>query len=288
MNWTPIAGDVVSPEGPAARADGALALVSRWTGRVLLVSPGGPVEEIVQTGGKPQSVAWTGAGRLLLADARNRALQEIDTASRTIRSVSDTVGGEPFLGPNDLAIGADGIVYLTDPGLSLDAPGRILRIDPATGHASVLASGLSFPNGITISDDGRWLVVAESFAHRILRFELRDGGRSLGPPDTLHRFVDHLPDGIAYDSAGNLLVALFGGGTIEVVAPNGQISASIDTGGRHPTNCVFGGPDFRTLFVTEDDRMTVLSASWPVPGQRRFSRSWVGARATTPPDRGGA
>lgn len=273
INWTKIACDVVSPEGPAARSDGALALVSRWTGRILLVFPGGRVEEVAQTGGKPQSVAWTQSGRLLLADARNLALQEIDPASGELRGVADTVDGRAFLGPNDLVISDNDIVYLTDPGLSLDTPGQILRIDPSTGQVSMLASGLRFPNGITISADGRWLVVAESAAHRILRFELSDNGNSVGPPETVHQFSDHFPDGIAFDSAGNLLVALFGNGTLEVVSPDGRIAASIEVGGRYPTNCVFGGSDFCSLFLTEDDQQAVLSATWPVPGQCRFSRS---------------
>ena len=177
-----------------------------------------------------------------------------------------------FLGPNDLVV-ADSVVYLTDPGLGMDAAGRILRIEIESGHTSVLAEGYRFPNGITISADGRFLMVAESVTHRVLQFELLDSGRRLGSPDVFCQFADHHPDGIAFDAEGNLLVTQCGGGTLEVVSPRGDVIASIPTGGKNCTNCVFGGEDFQTLYLTEDDQQALLATRWHVPGQRRFSRS---------------
>ena len=161
---------------------------------------------------------------------------------------------------------------MTDPGLNMGGPGRILRIEIDSGRADILADGYRFPNGITISEDARHLMVAESMTHRVLRFELLDDGQ-LGPAEVFCQFSDHHPDGIAFDAEGNLLVTLCGNGTLEVVSPNGKIIASIPTGGSHCTNCVFGGADFQTLYLTEDKQEALLSTRWSVPGQRRFSRS---------------
>ena len=272
ISWRIAAAGIVAPEGPAVDRAGNVFLVSRWTGRVVKVDSTGQVSDLVHTGGKPQSVALLESGDLLLADAENHALQRI-TPTGALTTVADTVRGEPFLGPNDLVIGADGVVYLTDPGLDLEGPGQILRIEIDTGRTTVLAEGHRFPNGITISDDGRFLLVAESMTHRILRFELLDQGRRLGPPETLHQFPDFHPDGIAFDADGNLLVTLCGGGTLEVLSPEGEIIASLPTGGSNCTNCVFGGADFQTLYLTEDKQEALLCARWPVPGQRRYSRS---------------
>ena len=251
---------------------GDVYLVSRWTGRILLVTPQGEVVDVVATGGKPQAVAFAASGELLLADARNHALQTI-SSDGTLRLVANEVYGHPFLGPNDLVVADHGCVYMTDPGLDLEAPGRVLRIDTHTGHATELAHGLHFPNGITMTADGRHLMVAESVRHRILRFELRDAGTLLGPAVVFCAFASDYPDGIAFDADGNLLVTLHGGGTLEVVSPEGNVIASIKTGGKGCTNCVFGGEDFQTLYLTEDDQQALLSARWPVPGQTRFSRS---------------
>jgi sugar lactone lactonase YvrE len=57
--------------------------------------------------------------------------------------------------------------------LSGDATGRLLRYDPSTGNATVLASGLAFPNGVALSADRTHLVVAETTSCRLLRHWLR-------------------------------------------------------------------------------------------------------------------
>lgn len=57
--------------------------------------------------------------------------------------------------------------------LTGDATGRLLRYDPSTGATAVLASGLSFPNGVALSADGTHLVVAETSRCRLLRHWLR-------------------------------------------------------------------------------------------------------------------
>lgn len=284
VSWKIIATGIVSPEGPAVDLSGNVFLVSRWTGRVVKVDPQGQVTEVVQTGGKPQSVALLETGELLLADARNHALHKI-SPSGSLSTVAETVSGGRFLGPNDLVIADGRIVYLTDPGLDMEAAGRILRIELATGRTDILADGYRFPNGITISADGRWLYVAESVTHRVLRFELRDAGKRLGPAELFYQLADHHPDGIAFDSDGNLLVTICGGGMLDVVSPRGQLVASIPTGGADCTNIVFGGDDFRTLYLTEDKQEALLATRWPVPGQRRYSRSQPVSSSPDPSER---
>ncbi|MBM3970997.1 MAG: SMP-30/gluconolactonase/LRE family protein [Planctomycetes bacterium] len=287
VSWKIVATGIVSPEGPAADLSGNVFLVSRWTGRVVKVDPQGQVTEVVPTGGKPQSVALLETGELLLADAKNHALHKISPAG-SLSTVAETIGGQRFIGPNDLVIADGRIVYLTDPGLDMQGPGRILRIELDTGRTDLLADGFRFPNGITISADGRWLYVAESVTHRVLRFELLDDGKRLGPAELFYQFADHHPDGIAFDADGNLLVTLCGGGTLDIVSPDRQLVASIPTGGTDCTNIVFGGADFRTLYLTEDKQEALLATRWPVPGQRRYSRSQPASSSLDPSERQGS
>jgi gluconolactonase len=214
---------------------------------------------------------------LLIADAAKRALLK-SSLDGTGTVVSDSADDEALLGPNDLVIGPENTVYLTDPGLDLDGVGRILRIDLNEQQTQVVANGLRFPNGIVLSADARSLFVAESKAHCIRRYTVVDGGRKLADGEIFHQFNEFLPDGLALDSAGHLIVALHGGGVLAVLDADGRLSSLITTHGLHPTNCVFGGPNFQTLYVTEDDNQSLLAMQWPRPGQREFSRSMSSAR----------
>jgi gluconolactonase len=200
----------------------------------------------------------------------NGALERI-TALGERSTVATAAAGEPFLGPNDLVVAGDR-VYMTDPGLDLEGSGRIVSIELPSGTAHIVADGLRFPNGITMSAAGDALWVAESTSHRILRFSLSSAGE-VGAAEVFYEFADHHPDGIAFDADGNLLVTLCGAGMLHVLDPLADLIDSIPTGGLNCTNCVFGGPAFDTLFLTEDFQEAVLSMQWPVPGQKQYSRS---------------
>lgn len=41
--------------------------------------------------------------------------------------------------------------------------------------------------------------------------------------------------------------------------------------GHHTTNVAYGGADRRTLYITESETGTILTAPMPVPGRRMFS-----------------
>jgi gluconolactonase len=269
--FTIVASGIRSPEGPAADRMGNVFLVSRWTGLVIMVDAAGQVRELVNTRGKPQSVAMLESGDLLVADAIKRALYRI-TQHGQISTIADHVDGTPLLGPNDLVVGPKNVVYMTDPGVKMEAVGRVVRVDLENRRVTVLADDLLFPNGITLSEDGHFLYVAESTRHRVWRYPLLDC-RRLGCRELFHQFDDHYPDGMAFDAVGNLLVTLHGAGTLMVLSPSGALLESIFTGGAGCTNCVFGGSDFQTLYVTEDDQQALLRMRWPHPGQSLFSRS---------------
>ena len=82
------------------------------------------------------------------------------------------------------------------------------------------------------------------------------------------------PDGMALDAEGNLAVAHVGLGTVWLFSALGEPIRRIRTPqGILATNCAFGGPDGRTLYVTESQSGTVLKARLDVPGQRLFSHS---------------
>lgn len=66
--------------------------------------------------------------------------------------------------------------------------GRLLRYDPATGSTHVLARHLMFANGVALSPDQDFVVVAESFRMRLQRYNIK--GPKAG---TLEQFGPILP-----------------------------------------------------------------------------------------------
>jgi gluconolactonase len=69
----------------------------------------------------------------------------------------------------------------------------------------------------------------------------------LSEPRTLVDVAD--PDGMAVDRAGNLYIASYNAGTVEVFGPDGEHFGSIDLPGT-TSNCAFGDADSRTLYIT--------------------------------------
>ena len=80
------------------------------------------------------------------------------------------------------------------------------------------------------------------------------------------------PDGLAADADGNILVCHVGFGAIWVFSPTGEPLYRINScKGAVITNCAYGGPDNRTLYITESSSGCVLTAELPTPGRVLFS-----------------
>ena len=61
---------------------------------------------------------------------------------------------------------------------TFDRSGRLLKYDPLTKKASVLYRGLAFPNGVALSQNNSFILVAESTRRRILKFNLKSEGKT--------------------------------------------------------------------------------------------------------------
>src|SRR5438132_506200 len=81
-------------------------------------------------------------------------------------------------------------------------------------------------------------------------FTIQQGG-SLGPKKLLKNFEDFGFDGMRCDIDGNLYITRHGKGTVVVLSTDGKIQQEIDVLGKMPSNLCFGGPDGRTVYVTE-------------------------------------
>ena len=66
----------------------------------------------------------------------------------------------------------------------------------------------------------------------------------------------------AVDSAGDLWVAIYGGGQINRYSPDGVLREVLTVPARQSTCCAFAGPGLNRLYVTTGDSYTDVAEDW--------------------------
>jgi gluconolactonase len=277
-----VAEDLRFPEGPAFDRAGNLYVVEIQGGQVSRIAPDGGTSVFAKTGGGPNGAAFGPDGALYVCNnggfptpGREREPGRVERIAPdgTVRVLIREIEGTPLTSPNDLAFDAEGNFYFTDPVWGSDLrsapPGSVCWSD-LRGRAKRLHTGLAFPNGIGVTGDGKRLVVCESLTFKLHAFDILEPGR-LGPPRELAFLGEGaIPDGFAFDEAGNILCCGFQSGKIHVFDPEGKRIGEIPFEDPRLTNVCFGGPGRRTLYVTESGLGRVVRVDWERPGMRLF------------------
>jgi gluconolactonase len=259
-----------SPEGPAFDRAGNLFFVNWLTSSIVKLTPEGEAGEFYNTGGIPAGLAFHPDGSLYVADEGEQihGILRITPAAEASIMVSE-YQGKPLNGANDLIFDRHGALYFSDPwGSSADNPiGGFYRLQP-DGRLEQIDIGLAFPNGVALTADGTAVILAETYRNRLLRYRINADG-SLGARE--HWADTRLPpgpDGMAFAANGDLYVAHYGGGCVDVFDPAGAQIDQIAVPGAKATNVAFGGADGRTLVITEVETASVYRVRLDVAGQR--------------------
>jgi gluconolactonase len=258
-------------EGPSFDRDGHLWCTDIPHGRIFRIDPAGRWELVTQYEGEPNGLKIHRDGRILLADRAN-GVMVMDPAERVVRPFFTRPFAERFRGPNDLFLGPDGTIYLTDPGRSHlgDPTGRVWRIAPDGSEATPLIDCAPTPNGLVLDHDGRHLLVGVTRGNAVWRCPT--GG---GQVELFIQLSGGLgPDGLALDEAGNTAVVHARNGIVWLFSPDGVPLLRIDScTGKSVTNVAYGGPDRRDLFILEASTGSVMRARLEVPGRTLFSHA---------------
>src|SRR5262249_15055035 len=139
-------------------------------------------------------------------------------ADGTITVVAEMFQGKRLPSPNDLVMRSDGSIYFTTPSRDLgpnDAPVAVYRVSPESGTISLIAEGLTVPNGLAFSPDEGILYVVDSAARSVVAFDLLPNGNRANQSSRV--FADLSgpepggPDGMKVDTGGNVYVGGAGG-----------------------------------------------------------------------------
>ena len=250
-------------EGPACDAAGNIYAVNYEKQQTIgRVTPAGEAAVYLTLPGKSvgNGIRFDRAGTMYIADYAGHNVLRVDPATKEVTVFAHE---SSMSQPNDLAIGPDGVLWASDPAWG-KGTGRIWRIDRA-GKVTLAADEMGTTNGIEVSPDGSTLYVNESVQRNIWAFSIAKDG-SLGDKRLVKQFEDHGFDGMRCDVDGNLYVTRYGKGTVVKLTPAGEILQEIDVLGARPSNLCFGGPDGRTVYVTEVEHQRLVQFRVDRPG----------------------
>ncbi|MFT7621933.1 MAG: sugar lactone lactonase YvrE [Myxococcota bacterium] len=194
--------------------------------RLIMGAPGGLME--VDASGKTAFVPLTGqsivrgwgvavdgSGDLWTVDSGAQLLLRIDGAGE-VHLVADKAGEAPWVGVNDVEVGPQDRIYISDPCL-----GRLSRWDPAAGemdaHDDFDLATEGGPNGMTFDADGNLYVSTENTVvlcdhpgvaefdtplGNLYKIPVTDAG--FGAHELIEAGVGVFGDGLTFDADGNL------------------------------------------------------------------------------------
>lgn len=205
------AKQLIGPEAITPEPDGAL-LAGLKDGRIVRLRVGSDEPQVLaDTHGRPLALARHPDGRLIICDA-NAGLLALDVQGE-LQTLATGHGNVPFRFVDDLAITKDGVVYFTDASarhgidaftrdlLEHQTTGRLLRYVPETKELTEVADGFSFANGVALSGDESFLVVAETGTYRLWRVWL--SGERAGKKELFTDSLPGFPDNVRWSPTRN-------------------------------------------------------------------------------------
>jgi sugar lactone lactonase YvrE len=261
----------------------------------------GSVERYTMNGTLPNGLAFDRNGDLLIANFGTDAIERMsrDGASSTLFTHLD---GEPLGKTNFVLSDSRGRIWFTvttrlqpwTRSVNEKAPDGYVGLIDEHG-IRIVADGFVGTNEIRFDEREEWLYVVESNARRISRLRARPDGsltdrEVYGPAD-----LGGIPDGFAFDKAGNLWITLVNADRLIALTPERDVlillddgdPAKVDVWDEHfragtmtpailgsargtlapmMASVTFGGPDLRTVYLGSLMGTTIPSFRSPVPG----------------------
>jgi gluconolactonase len=256
------------PEDLAFDSEGVL-----WAGgelgQVYRIPERGQVETVTNVGGFCLGLAFSAADELYICNAKLACVIKVQKNGKS-KLFADSAQGHKLKLPNYGVFDSSGNLFVSDSGEWTKSSGCIVRFD-SRGRGKVFLDGPQpFPNGLALSADERFLFVAQSHTDEVLQVEIRKDG-SAGERQVYATGLERVPDGLAFDVAGNLYVSCYASDNIYQVSPRREVKlVAYDRAGTtlaRPTNIAFGGLEGDELYVANLGRWHISRAKLGIKGQ---------------------
>ena len=237
---------------------------SDWSaGEVLAVDLAGRSEVIARVRSLPLCTAWLPDGHLVIVSSPDGRLlrREPDGSLVTYADL-----GRP--GWNDIVVDGRGHAYVNGAGFNPMAgeefrPGSV-HLVTADGAVRQVADDIAFPNGMAVTADNSTLIVADSYRHQLVGFDIgADGG--LSGRRVWADLGDGTPDGICTDAQDAVWYADVPNRRCVRVAAGGIMLQTVDLD-RGGFACALGGPEGTTLFIVAAEWRGMTESEMVLPG----------------------
>jgi sugar lactone lactonase YvrE len=247
---------------------------SDWTaGEVLAVDLAGHSEVIARVASLPLCSAFLPDGRLVIVSSPDgRLLRRESDGSLVTHADLGTPGW------NDIVVDGRGNSYVNRAGFN-PAAGEAFRpgfvfLAAADGSVRQVADDIAFPNGMAVTADNSTLIVADSYRHTLVAFDIgADGG--LSGRRTWAGLGEGTPDGICTDEQHAVWYADVPNQRCVRIAEGGTVrqTVELDRGG---FACALGGPGRTTLFIVAAEWRGMTEAQMVSPGSGQVLATDVG------------
>ena len=227
-------------EAPVIDRDGNIFISEPFRGPITKITPNGEVSIWAETeGANGHAIRVDGAH--LVCDRVRKKVVILDEMGQETGVAASTCGEYALRAPNDLVFDSNGGFYFTDPMDGDDEPiGRVCYVD-SNGNTKAVGEWEGFTNGVVINSEETELYVAGTFANAVYKYKITAPG-DLGPREILAELpkredgVFAGPDGMTIDDEGNIYVAQFRNGRVQVLDPSGKVIRKYSSCRRACTN----------------------------------------------------
>jgi len=212
------------------------------TGDIVRLRPDGTaIELIASTGGFILGLAFHRNHSLYICDQKYAAIYKLDLKTKDLKPFSSSgirIPNYPLIDSKYNRL------FVSDSYASQQAGPGIWAYDLDTGQGSLWYDHpMHFANGLAMRRDEDSLYVCETFAYKVTRIPILEDG-SAGSARVFSSNLPGLPDGIAFDRKGQLVVACYEPSRLLRISNNGrnvEILAEDKTAHLlcHPTNIAF-------------------------------------------------
>jgi sugar lactone lactonase YvrE len=251
---------------------------SDWSaGEVVAVDLAGRSEVIAHVTSLPLCTAFLPDERLVIVSSSDGQLLRREPDGSLVMHADLGQSGW-----NDIVVDGRGNAYINRAGFNPTAgekfqPGFVF-LAATDGSVRQVADDIAFPNGMAVTADNSTLIVADSYRHNLVAFDIGGDGGLSGRRIWAH-VGEGVPDGICTDEQNAVWYADVPNKRCVRVAEGGAVlqTVELDRGG---FACTLGGPRRTTLFIVAAEWQGMTASEMVAPGSGQVIATDVDAPGT--------